>query len=188
MPKRVYSWGMVKAGDVISFRYEGKVKGPSDLTTVLVLNPRLSYTRKDKTSTLHLVGLKLESRGSTPTIASKPKLVTLLEEIGEIDIIESKGIDTLFNVIIKPADLAAGRIGKKGVKKTVYKRIKTLIENYSVYRTYDYVNASKSAVFLEPVVLPKEFVEFLTKEPDSTTEAMQKVEKVKQYSEVAKEE
>ena len=188
MPKKVYSWGMVKAGDVISFRYEGKVKGPSDLTTVLVLNPRLSYTRKDKTSTLHLVGLKLESRGSTPTIASKPKLVTLLEEIGEIDIIESKGIDTLFNVIINPSDLAAGRIGKKGVKKIVYKRIKALIQNYSVYRTYDYVNASKSGVFLEPVVLPKEFVEFLTKEPDSTSEAKQTVEKVKQYSEVAKEE
>ena len=195
MPKRVYSWGLVKAGDVISFRYEGKVKGSkagldvnmakvSGLTTVLVLNPKLPYTRKDKTSTLHLVGLKLECRGSTPTIASKPKLVTLLEEIGEIDIIESKGIDTLFNVIIKPADLA----GKRGVKKSVYKRIKALIQNYSVYRTYDYVKASKSSVFLEPVVLPKELVEFLTKEPESTSEAKQIVEKVKQYSEVAKEE
>ena len=110
MPKRVYSWGLVKAGDVISFRYEGK--GSSDLTTVLVLNPRLPYTRKDKTSTLHLVGLKLESRGSLPTVTSKPTLVMILEEIGEIDIIESTGIDTLFNVIINPADLAAGRIGK----------------------------------------------------------------------------
>ena len=188
MPKKVYSWGMVKAGDVISFRYEGKVKGPSDLTTVLVLNPRLPYQRKDKTSTLHLVGLKLESRGSLPTVTSKPTLVMILEEIGEIDIIESTGIDTLFNVIIKPADLAAGRIGKKGVKKTVYKRIKSLIQNYSVYRTYDYVKASKSAVFLEPVVLPKELVEFLTKEPESTSEAKQIVEKVKQYSETTKEE
>ena len=186
MPKRVYSWGMVKAGDVISFRYEGK--GSSDLTTVLVLNPKLPYTRKDKTSTLHLVGLKLESRGAVPTVDSKPNLVKILEEIGEIDIVETTGIDTLFNVIIKPADLVAGRIGKKGVKKTVYKRIKSLIQNYSVYRTYDYVKASKSAVFLEPVVLPKEFVEFLTKEPDSTSEAKQTVEKVKQYSEVAKEE
>ena len=188
MPKRVHSWGMVTAGDVISFRYEGKVKGSSDLTTVLVLNPRLPYTRKDKTSTLHLVGLKLESRGSILTVGSKPKLVTLLEEIGEIDIIETTGIDTLFNVIINTPDLAAGRRGKKGVKKSVYKRIKALIKNYSVYRTYDFVKASKSAVFLEPVVLPKELVEFLTKEPDSPSEAKQIVEKVKQYSETAKEE
>ena len=73
-------------------------------------------------------------------------------------------------------------------RKTIYKRIKALIQNYSVYRTYDYVKASKSAVFLEPVVLPKELVEFLTKEPESTSEAKQIVEKVKQYSETAKEE
>ena len=188
MPKRVYSWGMVKAGDVISFRYEGKVKGPSNLTTVLVLNPRLPYTRKDKTSTLHLVGLKLESRGTIPTVTSKPTLVMILEEIGEIDIIESTGLDTLFRVEINPGDLAAGRIGKKGVKQSVYDRIKSLIQNYSVYRTYDYVKASKSAVFLEPVVLPKELVEFLTKEPESTSEAKQIVGKVKQYSKTAKEE
>jgi hypothetical protein len=36
--------------------------------------------------------------------------------------------------------------------------------------------------------LPKELVEFLTKEPDSPSEAKQIVEKVKQYSETAKEE
>ena len=187
MPKKIHTWNKVKPGDIISFRYKGK-KSTGILTTILVLNPKIQLHKEHGKTDFYLVGLKLESRGSTPTIVSKPKLVTLLEEIGEIDIIESTGIDTLFNVIINPADLAAGRIGKKGVKKTVYKRIKALIQNYSVYRTYDYVKASKSAVFLEPVVLPKELVEFLTKEPESTSEAKQIVEKVKQYSETTKEE
>ena len=58
MPKQVYTWGKVKAGDIISFRYKGKQLTPT-LTTILVLNPRIPYTRKDKTKVYHLVGLKL---------------------------------------------------------------------------------------------------------------------------------
>ena len=62
MPKQVYTWGKVKAGDIISFRYKGKQLTPT-LTTILVLNPRIPYTRKDKTKVYHLVGLKLEEQG-----------------------------------------------------------------------------------------------------------------------------
>ena len=57
MPKQVYTWGKVTAGDIISFRYKGK-KATGTLTTLLVLNPRMPYTRKDKTKTFHLIGLK----------------------------------------------------------------------------------------------------------------------------------
>ena len=71
MPKQIYTWGKVRAGDIISFRYKGK-KETGTLTTLLVLNPRMPYTRKDKTKTFHLIGLKLESRGNIPTIKSKP--------------------------------------------------------------------------------------------------------------------
>ena len=35
MPKQVYTWGKVTAGDIISFRYKGK-KPTSTLTTLLV--------------------------------------------------------------------------------------------------------------------------------------------------------
>ena len=106
MPKQVYTWGKVTAGDIISFRYKGK-KPTSTLTTLLVLNPRIPYTRKDKTKTFHLVGLKLESLGNVPTIKAKPILVQLLE------------------------------------------------------RTYDYKEAKKAGVFLEPIKLPKPLVEVL---------------------------
>ena len=86
MPKQVYTWGKVTAGDIISFRYKGK-KETSTLTTLLVLNPRMPYTRKDNTKTLHLIGLKLESRGNVPTIKNKTLVVKLLERFGQIQVV-----------------------------------------------------------------------------------------------------
>ena len=43
MPKQIYSWNRVKAGDIISFRYESKAG--SRLTTILVLNQKLLVSR-----------------------------------------------------------------------------------------------------------------------------------------------
>ena len=43
MPKQVYNWGKVQAGDIISFRYKGK-KPTGTLTTLLVFNPKIPYT------------------------------------------------------------------------------------------------------------------------------------------------
>ena len=45
MPKQIYTWGKVQAGDIISFRYKGK-KPTGLLTTILVLNPRISIHTK----------------------------------------------------------------------------------------------------------------------------------------------
>ena len=151
MAKRVYTWGKVEAGDIISFRYKGK-KPTGTLTTLLVFNPRLPYTRKDGTKTFHLVGLKLEDRGTIPIIKNKPMLVQLLERIGEIDVVS--GDDQIYRVIIE-------NVGNRGVKKATYTKLKQYIEKHSVYRTYDYNEARRSQVFLEPIVLPKEFREAL---------------------------
>ena len=48
MPKQIYNWSKVKAGDIISFRYKGN-NPTATLATILVLNPRLPYTKKDNT-------------------------------------------------------------------------------------------------------------------------------------------
>ena len=152
MPKKIYTWGKVTAGDIISFRYKGGKK-TGTFTTLLVLNPRMPYTRKDKTKTFHLIGLKLESRGNIPIIKSKPMLVQLLERIGEVQVVSED--DGIYRVEIKG-------IGPRGVKKATYNKLKKYIEKYSVYRTYDYKQARKSGVFLEPIILPREFKEVLS--------------------------
>ena len=151
MSKQVYTWGKVIAGDIISFRYKGN-KPVSELTTLLVLNPRMPYTRKDKTKTFHLIGLKLEEKGIIPTIKAKPMFAQLLERVGNIQVVS--GDDEIYRVDVKGT-------GPRGVKRVTYNKIKRAVIKHSVYRTYDYKHAKKSAVFLEPIKLPKALVEVL---------------------------
>ena len=151
MPKQIYNWSRVKAGDIISFRYKGK-KSTGTLTTLLVFNPRIPYTRKDGSKTFHLVGLKLEDRGTIPMIKNKPILVQLLERVGDVQIVS--GDDQIYKIVIE-------NVGTRGIRQQTYKKLKQYIERYSVYRTYDYNEARRSQVFLEPIVLPKEFREAL---------------------------
>ena len=151
MPKQVYTWGKVTAGDIISFRYKGK-KATGTLTTLLVLNPKIPYDRKDGTKTFHLVGLKLEEQGTIPLVRNKPLLVQLLSSIGEIQVVD--GESGIFRVEMKS-------VGPRGVTKRVYKTIKRKLKQFAIYRTYDYKEARKSQVFLEPITLPKLLVEVL---------------------------
>ncbi len=151
MPKQVYNWGKVQAGDIISFRYKGK-KPTGTLTTLLVFNSKIPFIRKDGSKTLHLVGLKLEDKGIVPTIKSKPVMVSLLESVGGIQVVS--GDDDIYRVEIEG-------VGARGAKKSVYNNIKKYLQTYTVYRTYDYKEARKSQVFLEPIVLPKGLKEAL---------------------------
>jgi len=151
MPKQVYTWSKVTAGDIISFRYKGN-KPVSELTTLLVLNPRMPYTRKDKTKTFHLIGLKLEEKGIIPTIKAKPIFAQLLERVGNIQVVS--GDDEIYRIEIKG-------IGPRGVNKATYNKLKQYINRHAVYRTYDYKEAKKAGVFLEPIKLPKPLVEVL---------------------------
>jgi len=151
MSKQIYTWGKVRAGDIISFRYKGKQTTPT-LTTILVLNPRIPYTRKDKTKVFHLVGLKLEEQGTIPLIRNKPLLVQLLEKIGVIQVVD--GENEIYRVLIK-------NVNTRGVKQDTYIKLKRQLEKYNLYRTYDYMKARKSQVFLEPIVLPKQIKEGL---------------------------
>lgn len=151
MPKQIYNWSKVKAGDIISFRYKGN-NPTATLATILVLNPRLPYTKKDNTKSFHLVGLKIERWGNIPIIRSKEALSQLLNEVGDIKVVDSDS--KIYRVEIQG-------VGPRGVKRNVYNKLKRYIRRYSVYRTYNYKQAKTSAVFLEPIILPKPLVEAL---------------------------
>ena len=120
MPKQVYTWGKVQTGDIISFRYTGK-KSTGTLTTLLVLNPRIPFNKKDGSKSQHLVGLKLESRGNVPTIRAKPAVVQLLENIGNIELVSAD--DGIYRLNLPDT-------GPRGVKKDVYRNLKRLINQH----------------------------------------------------------
>ena len=154
MPKQIYTWCKVVTGDIISFRYKGK-RSRGLLTTLLVLNPRLPFTKKDGTKNFHLVGLKLEQSGTIPMVRNKPFLVQLLEKIGSIQFVSEE--DQIYRLVIE-------NVGTRGARPAVYKEIKRLLKTYTVYRTYDLIEARKSQVFLEPISLPKDLREELSED------------------------
>ena len=154
MPKQIYTWGKVVTGDIISFRYKGK-RSRGLLTTLLVLNPRLPFTKKDGTKNFHLVGLKLEQSGTIPMVRNKPFLVQLLEKIGSIQFVSEE--DQIYRLVIE-------NVGTRGARPAVYKEIKRMLKTYTVYRTYDLIEARKSQVFLEPISLPKDLREELSED------------------------
>ena len=85
-------------------------------------------------------------------IRNKPLLVQLLERIGEIEVVS--GDDQIYRIVIE-------NVGNRGVRQQTYNKLKKYIEKHSVYRTYNYNEAKRSQVFLEPIVLPKDFREAL---------------------------
>ena len=85
-------------------------------------------------------------------IRNKPMLVQLLERVGNVQVVS--GDDQIYKIVIE-------NVGTRGIRQQTYKKLKQYIERYSVYRTYDYNEARRSQVFLEPIVLPKDFREAL---------------------------
>ena len=135
--KQTYSWNQVKPGDVISFRYKSKSKLTAKVQTILVLNPRLSVRLK--------IGGKIEESNKIE-LRLTPKQVDILEQVG--DFINIDEDNNLYRLEIKTQFLTNDI---KGVKPMVYEKLSKNLQIQGKYRTYDYMIAKKSAVFLEPI-------------------------------------
>ena len=143
--KQPYSWGRVKPGDVISFRYKSKKTGRSKTQSILVLNPKLQVKLKDGSTTKHLIGIKLEESNKI-SLRLTQKQVILLEKIGNF-----KKIDKENNLYKLEIDRRFIISDVKGIKQEAYDKISKSLGIQGQYRTYDYMIAKKSAVFLEPI-------------------------------------
>jgi len=143
--KQPYNWGRVNPGDVISFKYKSKSTGKNLVNSILVLNPKLNVTLKDGTSTKHLIGIKLEESNKI-SLRLNQKQVMLLEKIGDFKKIDDK--NNLYKLEIKKTFILNDI---KGVKQSAYDKISKGLGIQGQYRTYDYMTAKKSAVYLEPI-------------------------------------
>ena len=143
--KQTYSWNQVKPGDVISFRYKSKSKLTAKVQTILVLNPRLSVRLKDGETKKHLIGVKIEESNKIE-LRLTPKQVDILEQVGNFINIDED--NNLYRLEIKTQFLTNDI---KGVKPMVYEKISKNLQIQGQYRTYDFIKARKSAVYLEPI-------------------------------------
>jgi hypothetical protein len=147
MPARKlpYSWGRVKAGDIISFKYKSKSSKSSKVQSVLVLNPRLSVNLKDGTNTKHLIGIKIEESNKI-TLRLTGRQISLLETIGNF-----KKIDDNNNLYKLEIDKRFIVNDIKGIKQEAYNKISNSLDIKGQYRTYDYMTVIKSSVYIEPI-------------------------------------
>jgi len=143
--KQPYNWRRVKPGDIISFRYKSKSTGKTRTNSILVLNPRLNVTLKDGKSTKHLIGVKLEESNKI-SLRLTSKQVMLLEKIG--DFVPLDEDNNLYRLNINKRFILNNI---KGVKQRAYNLISKSLGIKGQYRTYDYMIAKKSAVYLEPI-------------------------------------
>ena len=143
--KQPYNWGRVRAGDIISFKYKPQSGGAPKVQSILVLNPRLNVTLKNGKQTKHLIGIKLEESNKI-TLRLTKRQIGLFEQIGELKTID--GNNNLFKLEIKNSYITNDI---KGIKQSAYKLISKSLGIQGKYRTYDYMTAKKSSVYLEPI-------------------------------------
>ena len=143
--KQPYTWNQVRPGDIISFRYKTKSTGKILTHSLLVLNPRIPVTLKDGTKTKHLIGIKLEESNRIE-LRLNQKQVDIFNKTGDLEIVNAE--ENIYRVKFKKR-FVLNEI--KGVKSRVYDLISRSNEIQGQYRTYDYFQAKKSAVYLEPI-------------------------------------
>lgn len=142
--KQSYNWQRVKAGDIISFTYQSSRSGKKKVNAILVLNPKLPVTRTDGSTTFHLTGIKIKESGKL-RIRLNSNIVSILERIGNIVPVNLE--DSVFKLTIDKTFLVSEI---KGIKENAFNKITTSSILKNNYRTYDYLKARKSPVYLEP--------------------------------------
>jgi hypothetical protein len=159
MPKIGANWIDIEPGDIISFKYQSVVDKSklARTSSILVLNNRFQKKLKSGETGYYLNGLKLEDSNIT-VFNNKDDAWALLSEIGWVS------IRSLKNEIYK-VDIEGKYIGSYGANQKLYKMIqKTPQGKKAQFRTYDWDQVKKSAVFYEPIKLPKDKIQLLVEQ------------------------
>jgi len=141
--KQMYNWQRIKAGDIISFTYQSSRSSAKKNNCILVLNPKLPVVRKDGTNSFHLTGIKLKENGKARVVFNTG-VVRIFERIGEFTAVNYE--DDVFKLEINPSFIMSEI---KGVKNSGFNKIATSTRIKNNYRTYDWLKARKSPVYLE---------------------------------------
>tara|TARA_Y100000590_G_scaffold15147_1_gene18230 strand:- start:20865 stop:21356 length:492 start_codon:yes stop_codon:yes gene_type:complete len=159
MPKQGTSWAQVEPGDIISFRYQSVVdKTKSARTsTILVLNVRFQKKLKNGDIGYYLNGMKLEG-SNISVFTNRDEAWDLLTTVGKLEVVNLE--NEIYKVLIEQKYM-----GIWGAKQKLYEMLqKTPQGKKAEYRSYDWDQVRKSAVFLEPIKLPKARIQLLAEQ------------------------
>ena len=159
MSKIGTNWSKVEPGDIVSFKYQSVVdkSKQAKTSTILVLNVRFQKKLKNGDIRYYLNGMKLEG-SNISVFGNRDDAWALLNEVGKLEIVD------LDNEIYK-TNIDGKYIGHWGANKKLYEAIqKTPQGKKAQFRTYDWDQVRKSAVFFEPIKLPKQKVLLLAEQ------------------------
>ena len=159
MPKVGTNWSKIEPGDIVSFKYQSVVdKSKSAKTsTILVLNVRFQKKLKNGDIGHYLTGMKLEG-SNISVFGNRDSAWQLLTEVGGLEIVD------LENEIYK-VNIEQRYIGTWGANEKLYKALQKTPEGKKAeFRTYEWNQVRKSAVFFEPIKLPKKKVLLLAEQ------------------------
>ena len=159
MSKIGTNWSKVEPGDIVSFKYQSVVDKTKQAktSTILVLNVRFQKKLKNGDIGYYLNGMKLEG-SNISVFGNRDSAWKLLNEIGELEIVD------LENEIYK-INIEQRYIGTWGANQKLYTALQKTPEGKKAqFRTYDWDQVRKSAVFFEPIKLPKKKVLLLAEQ------------------------
>ena len=159
MSKVGTNWSKVVPGDIVSFKYQSVVdKSKSARTsTILVLNTRFQKKLKSGDIGHYLNGMKLEG-SNISVFGNRDGAWQLLNEVGGLQIVDLK--NEIYRV-----EINRNYIGTWGANEKLYKALqKTPGGKKAEFRTYNWDQVRKSAVFYEPIKLPKARVALLAEQ------------------------
>ena len=159
MSKIGTNWSKVEPGDIVSFKHQSVVDKTKQAktSTILVLNVRFQKKLKNGDIGYYLNGMKLEG-SNISVFGNRDSAWQLLNEIGKLEIVDLK------NEIYK-IKIESKYIGTWGANQKLYEALqKTPQGKKAQFRTYNWDQVRKSAVFFEPIKLPKKKVLLLAEQ------------------------
>ena len=79
-----HTWTQLEPGQIVTFTYKSKNEKKGFKRTIMVLNPRYRYKKKNGRTTFFVVGLQLDTQIKRPITSTK--LETLISEFGGLQL------------------------------------------------------------------------------------------------------
>lgn len=132
------SWDKVESGQIVNFVYKSKKEKKGTKRTVIIINSDYKY-RKKSTGRIKrfVVGLQIDIAGQRPV--PKNQLNQIFESFGGMEI-EGDAVAVKMTDSINRNKLAT--------EKT-YQKLRTIVNRYDMWRTFDRRECAKRRVYLE---------------------------------------
>lgn len=167
------AWSQLVPGSIINFIYKSKNESRAIKRWVIVID-RKYLKRTKEGSKKYFVGLQLHRQGQRPVM--KPVIQKVITLLGGLAVLSDKAgqeYGKQINVVGLSGDLRAKDV-TPGEFVKLFNRLRRVIGNKDIFRTYDLIQCRKRRVFLEENYgkIPQQAVKRLKQQIEIGTEVV----------------